>query len=200
MAVDISSSSSLFSSSLNSTIQPNPNFSPPHPRSQPLRGILDDVVIVIDDGDDDVIIFDKTALNRDLFPPLSPLHSSTPRPGPLTQEVVDRMLELRRVDDVVAADEARPPFLVMQREIEDLKSELAAARLQLEENDIEMCELRQQLKARPQQKYLPHPPPPQEFADGYQTSISKKKKKKMKKKRSSSTSRRTNAATRLHFN
>ena len=154
MSLDKFSSPNLFSSLLDTTIQPNsvllPVLLPPLP--QTLRDSLDD--------DDDIVHFDRTAFKTaDLFPSASPVLTSTPRPGPLTQEVVDRMLELRRVDDdedVVAA---------YRRENEELKSEVAALRLEREDLEKELTRVRQLLsKSSAQQQ----PPPPPEFADGYQ--------------------------------
>ena len=112
---------------------------------------------------------------------MSPVLTSTPRPGPMTQEMVDRMLDLRHVDDV-AVTNLQPLSLALQQENEDLKSELAAAKLQLEDYEIEMRELRQQISARPQHNAPLLPPPPQDFADGYQVAISKKKTKEKKKR------------------
>ena len=81
----------------------------------------------------------------------------------LTQEFLERLQKLRN-DDVLIADEARPAFLAIQREADDLKSELLAARLQLQEKEMEIRELREQLQAQP--------PPP---SDILQAVISKKK-------------------------
>ena len=86
----------------------------------------------------------------------------------LTQEFLERLQKLRN-DDVLIADEARPAFLAIQREADELKSELLAARLQLEEKEMEIRELREQLQAQP-------PPPP----DILQPVISKRKRKKMR--------------------
>ena len=108
---------------------------------------------------------------------------------PPTQEFLERLRHLRH--DEVIADEASPAFLAMQREVDDLKSELVAARLQLEEKEIMIRELRDEIHARSLQQVLPPPPeshvpaplpPPPPFADGYQPVLSKKKKKKMKKR------------------
>lgn len=113
--------------------------------------------------------------------PPSPLLFSTPKlNGPQTQEFLDRLLLLRHVE--VADDAVNPAFLAMQREIEDLKSELVAARMQLEENEVEMRVLRQQAQA-PQLGTLPPPPP--DFADGFK-SLSQNRRKKKRKKRSGS--------------
>ena len=164
MSIDNSSSTSLFSSLLDSTIKPNPDLSPPHPHPhpQPLLNSLDDRTWMLLDDDD-----------IDSSPPLF----STPKlNGPQTQEFLDRLLRLRHVE---VADDAASPAHAMQREIEDLKSELVAARMQLEENEVEMRVLRQQMQA---QQLGPLPPPPPEYADGYKFAISKKKKKKKKKR------------------
>ena len=155
------SSSSLFSSLLDSTVKPNPDLSPPHPHPQPLLNSIDNRTI-LDDEDND-------------SSPPSPLFFSTPiLNGQQTQEVIDRLLRLRHVED----DAHSPTLLAMQHEIEDLKSELVAARLQLEENEVEMRVLRQQAQTP---RMGPLPPPPPGFADGYTIAISKQKKKKKKK-------------------
>ena len=85
----------------------------------------------------------------------------------LTQEFLERLQKLRQ-DEVVVADEARPAFLSLQQVADDLRSELLAARLQLEEKEIEIRELQEQLQAI-------SPP------DALQPFISKSKRKKMKK-------------------
>ena len=58
----------------------------------------------------------------------------------LTQEFLERLQKLRN-EDVLIADEARPAFLAIQREADELKSELLAARLQLEEKVFAMTTL-----------------------------------------------------------
>ena len=189
-----SSSSSLFSSLLEPTIQPNPNLLPP--QSQPLPDSLDD-----NDGEN--IILDKTALN--LFNSPSPILSSTPRPGLLTQELVNRMLELRRVDGDVVADKASPAFLAMRQEMDDLKSQLLAATIQIQELQDQL--LAQSLQRNPPPPSNSHPTPPPNNShpapidnsrplpsnesrpptnavntDDYCPAFSKKKKQKMRKR------------------
>ena len=117
------------------------------------------------------------SLSQSPFSLSSPLLFSTPNAGalptpeiPPTQEFLERLQKLRD-DDVVIADEARPAFLAMQRETDELKSQLLAARLQLEEKEIEIRELREQLQAQP-------PPPP---SDILQPVISKRKRKQIRK-------------------
>ena len=123
------------------------------------------------------------SLSKSPFSLHSPLLFSTPNadaactsdndPAPsqenLTQEFLERLRRLRH-DDVIVADEARPALLALQRETDDLRSELVAARLQLEEKDIEIQELRDQLLAlsSPSDVLLPF--------------ISKSRKKEMKKR------------------
>ena len=191
-----SSSSSLFSSLVDSTIQPSPDKTPtsienletinlqPRPSTPPPQPS-----------------FPSTPTQSPILS-TTPLLSSTPNPNPLTQELVDRMLELRRVDDVVVADEGRPAFLSMQREMDDLKSELLAAQLQLQEKETVIRELRDQLLAQSLQQNAPppndsHPAPTNNSCppnndsrpptipvsnDGYRPAISKKKKQKMRKR------------------
>ena len=88
----------------------------------------------------------------------------------LTQEFLERLQNLRN-DDVIVANDARPAFLALQREADDLKSELLATRLQLEEKEMEIRELQGQLKAQSRS-------PP---TDALQPVISKNKRKKMRK-------------------
>ena len=123
------------------------------------------------------------SLSKSPFSLHSPLLFSTPNadaactsdndPAPsqenLTQEFLERLRRLRH-DDVIVADEARPALLALQRETDDLRSELVAARLQLEEKDIEIQELRDQLLAlsSPSDVLLPF--------------ISKSRRKEMKKR------------------
>ena len=99
---------------------------------------------------DDVLSFPPPP-HLPVFRSPSPVHSSTPRLGPLTQGLVDRMLELRQVD-------GKDDGAVYRREIEDLKSELLAAQLQLEEKETVIRELRDQLLAHALQQNPPPPP------------------------------------------
>ena len=123
------------------------------------------------------------SLSKSPFSLSSPLLFSTPNadvqltsdddPDPpqeiQTQEFLERLHRLRQ-DDVIVADEARPAFIALQRVADDLRSELLAARLQLEEKEIEIQELREQLQALPPS------------SDVLQPFISKSKRKKKKKR------------------
>ena len=202
----VSSSSSLFSSLIDSTIQPSPDDAPTSPKN---RETIDfqphphSHTSLLHDGDEKEI---KASL-PDLFPTLSPITSpilsSTPRKefaehqdeAPLlfstpnmytilstqdeaaaTDEMMQRLQQLRHVGDSVNA--VNPDHLTLQRENEELKSELVAVRLQLEESEALILELRQHKQ--------PPPPllPPSPFNnEGYEAYVSKKKNKKNKKNR-----------------
>ena len=123
------------------------------------------------------------SLSQSPFALSSPLLFSTPTAGPpstpeitptqdvpLTQEFLERLHKLRD-NDFLSAEETRPAFLVLQRETDELKSQLLAAQLQLEEKEMEIRELREQLQAQP-------PPPP---ANLLQPVASKWKRKKVRK-------------------
>ena len=134
------SSLSLFSTHLDSTIRPNPEIPPhPHPHPQPLRNNL-----IVDDDDDDEeneIASSLDHFSTHLSPSLAtPILSSTPKLGPLTQELVARLADLRHVDYVSAG----PSRICLPHEIEELKSENAALKLQHEEYEREIARLRQQ--------------------------------------------------------
>ena len=165
-----SSSSSLFSSLLNTTIQPNPEPLPPNPHPHP-QSLRDSLVAVVDDDIDTCAVSTPSlpSLLSSPQPPfslLSPLVSSTPKNGPATQELVDRMLELRHVD-------GEDSNMAVRRENEELKSEVAALQIQLAEYEKELERLRQPLPppSQPGQQQL------ESDLEGFTSVISKKKKK-----------------------
>ena len=192
-----SSSSSLFSSLIDSTIQPSPDDAPTSPKNPETIGFQprphSHTSLLHDDDEKEI-----QAFLPDLFPTLSPITSpilsSTPRKefaehrdeAPLlfstpnmytilstqdeaaaTDEMMQRLQQLRHVGDSVNA--VNPDHLTLQRENEELKSELVAVRLQLEESEALILELRQHKQ--------PPPPllPPSPFSDeGYEACLKEK--------------------------
>ena len=208
------SSSSLFSSLIDSTVQPSSDDAPTlvktseainlQPSPHPHTSLLHDDIVKDDNAKKENEISSpdlsptlspitspilsstphKVPNTADLIPPLSPVLSSTPRSGPLTQDLVDRMLDLRRVDDI---DEG--VLAVYRRENEELKSEVAALRLEREDLEKELVRVRQLLsqqspqQQQPQsaQQQQPQQQQAQSSSDGYTPVVSKKKKKKKNK-------------------
>ena len=115
-------------------------------------------------------------------------NDSLPDPVPSTQDLVQYLTEIRSVDGVDA--------VALARENDSLKSELVAARLQLEEMEREIGRLKlllnpapqqpnqQQLnQQQPNQQQPPgHQPPPQQPLENLQPYFSKKKRQRMRKK------------------
>ena len=165
------SSTSLFSSPLDSTIRPNLDLSLSHPHSRP----LDDGPILEDDGGNLPspplpILFSS----QDDSSPPPPNFSSTPiATEPNTQQLAFKMIKLRSVDEIDA--------VALKRENEALRSEMTALRLQLEEQKLEIVRLRAE-QQRPPNTPPPNTPPPLDSSEGYSPYTSKKKKKKIRKK------------------
>ena len=145
-----SSSSSLFSSLTDSTVRSPQDVPPPPPPT---------------------ISTVSQPSTPSSHPP--PIYSSTPLNNePNTQQFARRLAELRTVEGIDA--------IVLQRENEEIKSEMVALRLQLEEQQFELDRLRSLIpKQHQQQPSAPNPAPP---ANDYQHVISKSQQKKIRKK------------------
>ena len=154
-----SSSSSLFPSLVHSTIvsPDSPQPTPPGTTRQSLPSPLSPI---------------SPSPLSPISIPRPPMLSSTPMVSlPNTQQLANRMIDLRSVDGIDA--------VALQRENESLKSEVTALRLQREDDLQEISRLRllhspSSPAAQPQQ-----PPPANQILAPY---VSKKKRKKMRKK------------------
>ena len=168
-----------------------------------------------DDGHDD-----DTLLSPSLFQASSPDLFSTPKADmPLTQSMLNRLHRLRDCGDddhsigqpnsqrdshakslIESCSGTRPDKILLTHEIDELKSENAALKLQHDENQLEIERLRRQheedrreierlLQFDPILQHPPHPPPPLSppLLPPPPVWTEQKKRKKRKKKKNPST-------------